>query len=443
MLIRRAVLPGGSCVDIRLGDTVEQLAPALAAQPGEDVVDARGATVIPGLHDHHVHLRSAAAALESVRLGPPQVRTLDELAAALRAAVPDADGWVRGYGYHDSVAGELDAALLERLSPQIPVRVAHRSGALWVLNTTGLARAGLTDHPDGRLLRAHGDPAPALPPREPPLAVWSRRLAAYGVTGITEATPGHTDADIARFAAARGSGELLQRLHCLAPAGTAAAPGVSIGPVKIILDDDRLDLDALTDTLSGNHSRDHGVAVHCVTDAQLTVAIAAWQAVGTHPADRIEHAAVVPEDRLADLAALGITVVTQPNFVAERGDEYLADIAPEHHHELWRLASLQRNAIPVALSTDTPFGDGDPWAAMRAAVHRSTPGGAVLGPGERIAASAALHGFTGWADRPAVPRRVAVGEPGDLCLLDGDPAALGAAPVRLTVVAGAVVHDGR
>lgn len=441
MLIQRATLLDGSVVDIRLGDTIEQVAPVLAARRGEDVLDARHATVIPGLHDHHLHLRSAAAALDSVCLGPPQVSTLDELAAALRAATADSDGWVRGYGYHESVAGELNAALLDRLSPEVPVRVAHRSGALWMLNSAGLARIGRADHPDGRLLRAHGDPAPKLPRREPSLRRLSRQLAACGVTGITDATPGHADADITTFAAARRSGELLQRLHCMVPAGTAPAPGISLGPAKIILDDARLDLEALAKALRDNHGRDHGVALHCVTDAQLTVAIAAWQAAGPHRDDRIEHAAVVPDDRLADLAALGITVVTQPNFIAERGADYLAEIAPDRYHELWRLASLRDNGIAVALSTDAPFGDGDPWAAMRAAVHRTTPGGLVLGPAERVTARAALAMFTGRPDRPATPRTVSPGEPGDLCVLDGDPGVLDAGLVAATIVAGAVVHQ--
>ncbi|MEB3070153.1 amidohydrolase family protein [[Mycobacterium] vasticus] len=445
MLIQRAGLLDGALVDIRLGEIIVEVAGALRPRRGEDVYDAAGATVLPGLHDHHLHLRSAAAACESVCLGPPQVGTPEQFEAALRAAHVDDDGWVRGYGYHESVAGELDAALLDRISPDVPVRVAHRSGALWVLSSTGLARLGMAGPADGRLLRAHGDPVPPVPHREPSLTRLSRRLAGYGVTGITDATPDFTSADIATFGAARRRGELLQRLHCLAPAGTAAAPGVTLGPAKIILDDARLDLDELTTALSHNHSRDHGVALHCVTDAQLTVAIAAWQSAGTHRDDRIEHAAVVPDDRLADLAALGITVVTQPGFVAERGDSYLADITPEDHHELWRLETLRRKGIPVALSTDTPFGDGDPWAAMRAAVQRKTRAGAVLGVAEAVTAREALQLFCGRADRPATPRTIAPGEPGDVCVLAGGPeevlAALDADLVRVTVVAGEVVHQ--
>ncbi len=74
-----------------------------------------------------------------------------------------------------------------------------------------------------------------------------------------------------------------------------------------------------------------------MTSAQLVVTIAALRAAGSHPLDRIEHAAVVPDDNLADLADLAVTVVTQPNFVAERGDQYLAEVPAAEHAQLWRV----------------------------------------------------------------------------------------------------------
>ena len=40
----------------------------------------------------------------------------------------------------------------------------------------------------------------------------------------------------------------------------------------------------------------------------------------------MEHGAVVPPELFADLAALGVVVVTQPSFVRERGDQYLTDV---------------------------------------------------------------------------------------------------------------------
>jgi predicted amidohydrolase len=61
MLIRRATLLDGAVADIRVGDTIEAVAESLPAEPGEQVLDAAFGTVIPGLHDHHLHVYSAAA----------------------------------------------------------------------------------------------------------------------------------------------------------------------------------------------------------------------------------------------------------------------------------------------------------------------------------------------------------------------------------------------
>ena len=99
--------------------------------------------------------------------------------------------------------------------------------------------------------------------------------------------------------------------------------------------------------------------------------------------------------------------MTQPNFVAERGDQYLTDVPAAEHHELWRLASLLSAGVKVALSTDMPFGEGDPWATMRAAVRRTTAAGAVLGPDECVSAREALTMFFGTPASPTDARTCA------------------------------------
>lgn len=431
MLIQRASLLDGSVVDVRVGVRIDEVADELTPQRGEEVLDAGRGTVLPGLHDHHVHLHSAAAAEDSLGVGPPQVRDRDDLVHALATAEVGSDGWIRAVGYHDSVAGPLDRTLLDALAPPVPVRVQHRSGVLWILNTAGLARIGLTDHPDGRLHSADPSWSVLLQRRGTSLAGISRRLARYGVTGVTDATPDLDTGDIENLAELQRRGELRQRVHCLSPG-------------KRILCDDALDLDELTRWVVDRHSAGVSVAIHCVTAAQLVVAIAAFCQANVHPADRIEHAAVVPRDSVADLAELGVTVVTQPNFVAERGDEYLVDVPAAEHDQLWRVASLLEAGVPVALSTDLPFGRGDPWAAMRAAVHRTTSGGSVLNGAECISARRALTMFLGRPDRPARPRAVEPGQPGELCMLTVPPptvlAELDADMVAATVIGGELAY---
>jgi predicted amidohydrolase YtcJ len=434
MLIKQATLLDGRTVDIRVDARIEEVgtpSQELVARRGEGVLYANGGTVLPGLHDHHVHLRSAASALDSFVVGPPGVSTEAQLTELLSNAAPGPDGWIRAIGYHESVAGELDRTALDAVAPDIPVRIQHRSGALWILNSEALGRVGLADHPDGRLRSADGGWSDAVLRRESDLAELSRRITAYGVTGVTDATPDLDAADMDSLLVARRCGEFRPRLRFLAPG-------------KRILQEDSLDVDGLTRWVTDHHAAGRPVAIHCVTAAQLVVTIAALRAAGSHPLDRIEHAAVVPEDNLTDLADLGVTVVTQPNFVAERGDQYLADIPAAEHSQLWRVASLLNAAVPVALSTDMPFGHGDPWTAMRAAVYRTTPGGAVLNGSECVSAREAVTMFLGHPDQPGRARAVEAGQPGDLCVLSEPPATalseLDADMVAATVIGGQLVY---
>jgi predicted amidohydrolase YtcJ len=435
MLIKRATLLDGTVTDIRVGARIDEVGDNLVAKPGEALLDAGGGTVLPGLHDHHVHVRSAASALDSFSVGPPGVSTKAQLAQMLSNATPGPDGWIRAVGYHESVAGELDRSALDAVVPDIPVRIQHRSGALWILNSAALGRVGLAEHPDGRLRSADRGWSDALQRRETDLAELSRRITATGVTGVTDATPDLGADDMVSLIVAHRRGEFRPRLRFLSPG-------------KKILQDDRLDLDGLTDWITENHNADRPVAVHCVTAAQLVVTIAALRGAGSHPLDRIEHASVVPDENLTDLADLagsgGLTVVTQPNFVAERGDQYLADIPAAEHRQLWRVASLLKATVPVALSTDMPFGHGDPWTAMRAAVHRTTLSGAVLNADECVSARTALTMFLGRSDQPGRARTVDPGQPGDLCVLTEPPetalAELDAGMVAATIIGGELVY---
>jgi predicted amidohydrolase YtcJ len=426
-------LPGIPRTDIRIArGYVTDCGPGLRPDPGEDEFDAAGGAVLPGLHDHHVHLRALAAAQASVQVGPAHARTPAGLRLRLREADADAapGAWLRCVGYHESVAGDLDRWALDRMLPHRPVRVQHRTGALWMLNSAAVARLRLdTCHlpgverdgdgrPTGRLWRMDGWLAAQVPSPPPDLAAVSARAAALGVTGFTDATPGASDRDVAFLAAAVASGAVTQRMYCMAPPGVRApaASNVVIGAVKILLDDATLPpLDELAGLVRAAHASRRPVAVHCVTRIQLVVTLAAIDAAGRLPGDRIEHGAVIPAETLPGLR--GVTVVTQPHFVAERGEQYRAAVPAEDLPDLWRLGSLLEAGVPVAAGTDAPFGGADPWPVMRAAACRPD-----LGPDEAISASAAIGLFLGDPGFPGTPRVVAPGHPADLVVLRVPPA---------------------
>ncbi len=466
LLIRRSWVEGlDGATDVRLAaGCISEVAPNLSREPGEEVIDARGGQLLPGLHDHHVHLRALAAADRSIQVGPPAVQTAAQFSAALRSAdklLPRGQ-WVRAVGYHESVAGDIDRLRVDSVVADRPVRIQHRSGVLWVLNTTALAAVAAdrdipvgveldaVGHPTGRIWREDDWLRGRLPPRALDLASVSSAAAANGTTGFTDATPHSSDAAVRDLAQARVDGVILQRLYLMSAPGIdpTGLIGATLGPVKFLLDDDRLPaLADLSTQIVESHRSGRRVALHCVTRVQASLAMSALEEAGTLSGDRMEHGAVLGSEMFPVLRRLGLTVVTQPAFVRSRGDRYLQDVDEDDLLDLWRLGSLLEAGVATAAGTDAPFGPSDPWLAIRAARDRLTDAGRVLGEDEAVSMGAALRLFAGTAESPAVPRTITPGRPADLCLLaepltitTGTTGTTGKPVVTATIVAGRVVH---
>jgi predicted amidohydrolase YtcJ len=223
--------------------------------------------------------------------------------------------------------------------------------------------------------------------------------------------------------------------------GTALAAGPSVegirwGPVKFVIADHSLpSFEDVRDAIVTAHRHDRPVAIHCVTAAAIALALAAWGDVGAREADRVEHGSVITPEAAVRIAELGVTVVTQPGFIASRGDEYRADVDAEDLPHLYRCESLLQRGVEVGGSTDAPFGEIDPWRAIRAAIFRRTGSGAALGAMERVTPQQALALFLAPPERPGGPaRRITRGAVADLCLLDAPLVEALATPAREHVI---------
>jgi predicted amidohydrolase YtcJ len=316
-----------------------------------------------------------------------------------------------------------------------------------MISTPGAVLAGVgpgwCHREDERLGRSwDGDP-PA------DLAAVGRRLAAYGITGVTDATPSSGADAFDLLAAACTTGAVPQRVmvtggHELA--GLTPPEPLERGPVKVLVEDHDLpDPDQLAARIGAAHRAGRPVAVHCVTRVALVLALVAWEQVGSVPGDRIEHASVVPLELICRLAATGIQVVTQPAFVHAHGDRYLRTVDAEDQPHLYRCATLLDAGIGVGGSTDAPFGPEDPWLAIRTATDRTTHGGRVLGASEAVSAQTSLDSFLSSPRAPGGPARtVRVGATADLCLLDSPLGVALRAPssdrVAATWVDGDLIH---
>lgn len=441
----------GDRVDVELKDgLVARVGAGLSVSgPPDEMVDAGGGALLPGLHDHHLHLLALAAGRSSVQCGPPSVRHADGLAAALTDACRQAGPgeWVRGTGYHESVAGDLDCHRLDEIVGDRPVRVQHRSGALWMLSSRALALVGdrLPDTPDverdtegrpnGRLWRLDPLVHEAAASAAPSLRAVDNELASLGITGVTDATPDLDEDTTLLLEEATLSGDLRARVVLLGASRPLRPSRFAPGPVKLLLHDHDLPtFDELVDRVLAARAAGRAVAVHVVTRLSLVLTLAALDAVGAMPGDRLEHAAVVPPELRADLARRGLTVVTQPGFLRTRGDDYRADVEPEDLPYLYPYASLLAAGVPVAASSDAPYGELDPWQVMADAAARLTERGHSMSPEERVGVRAVLASYLSAPDRPGGPvRRVVPGAPADLCLL-GVPLAEALKAPRRTLV---------
>ncbi|NMG76472.1 amidohydrolase family protein [Aromatoleum diolicum] len=440
MLIRDAELHDGMHADVRLaGGRIAALARRLLPLDDEPVIDAAGRALSVGLHDHHMHLLAYAAALESFPCGTPALGCVTGLAEILRIRArqenPAAPGWIRGIGYHESVAGDIDRDWLDAIVPHVPVRIQHRSGRLWILNTRALRTLGIAENErtsplervcgrlTGRLYDGDDWLRSRLAPTLPALGRASEALARMGVTGVTDAGPRNGCKEFEHFVGERLSGRLGQEVLLMGNAeldGCADREGVRRGPTKLYLRDAELpDFDDFCTAIAKSHRAARAVAIHCVTVAELVFATTALRHCGVAGGDRIEHASVAPPDTLQLLLGLELAVVTQPNFVFERGDAYLCDVDAIDLPWLYRGKAFDEAGIPLGAGTDAPYGDANPWAAMAAAVRRRTCSGKPLGPDENLSPARALALFTTAADSPGgAPRRIEAGAPADLCLLD-------------------------
>ncbi len=425
------------------------------------VVDANGGALIPGLHDHHMHLLSLAATSQSLKCGPPEICHESRFRDLLENA--PGSGWIRGYGYHESVAGDIDRWRLDNIVSHRPVRIQHRSGKVWIVNSLAAqlldleriqALEGVEQNRigeiTGRLFRLDRWIKRNIGTiDQADLSDTSAELASYGVTGITDTSPDNDDRTLNIFQQAVDQNHLRQRVYMMGNENLSIIqhPKIKRGPLKILLDEIALpDFQQLIGRIEQAHLRNRPVAIHCVTKTELVFALTSLKQAGPIAGDRIEHASVTTDDMFELMQQCGITVVTQPGFLDERGAEYQSDVEEELHDSLYRCRSFIEHDIPLAGSTDAPYGPANPWQAIKAATERKNKLGYQFGPDEILSPEQALKLFLTCAEAPGgACRTVTAGKAADLCLLSKPWAEirerLDSADVRLTVCDAEVIFS--
>ncbi|WP_134322305.1 amidohydrolase [Cumulibacter soli] len=207
--------------------------------PATRTVDLNGRTITPGWHDAHNHMAGFGLSLSEIDLSDGAVRSVDDVYAAVTAAVGiSAPGdWIIGARYDQNKLGSHpELRHLDAIAPNNPVWLKHTSGHMAVVNSAALRGTDIDRPPAGGVVvrGADGQPTGLLQEQAMQLVQdqvrpysqaalveaigrASAQYAAEGLVGVTEAGigagwVGHSPVEAAAYQAALERGLLKQRV---------------------------------------------------------------------------------------------------------------------------------------------------------------------------------------------------------------------------------------
>ncbi len=411
--------------------------------PRTRVVDLRGATVLPGLTDAHVHLAGLGRLRRQLVL--TGTRSKEEVLQRLRnyARRHPNLSWIvgRGWDQNDWPDPRMpDRADLDRVVPDRPVYLTRIDGhAAWV-NTKALEQAGIgpatPDPPGGRILRRlDGSPTGVLLDRatelvqrvmpEPTvedlmadLEAGARACAEVGLTEVHDA--GISPSTWAAYVRLVERGRLPIRVYAMAMYRSGLDEQLLTEGPLIGLGDGRLTLRAIKVISDGalgsrgaallepyadepdstglllvepdelvrlaRRALDAGVqlAVHAIGDRANRMVLDAFEiAFRERPCGdcrfRIEHAQVVHPQDIPRLARLGLVPSMQPTHATSDMPWAPDRLGPDRLKGAYAWRSILQTGVKIAGGSDAPVEEISPLLGLYAAVTRQDPQGRPAG----------------------------------------------------------------
>ena len=442
----------------RDGRVVARLAADAKRPKNVAKVDGKGATLLPGLMDAHVHVMGLGQQLMQLDLS--DTRSLDEAKAKIRAYAADrtTTGWILGRGWNQELWGLgrfPTAADLDDAVADVPVYLERVDGHAGWANTAALRAAGITAATSapvgGRIEMANGKPTgifvdkatvlvtdrlpPAIPiDRDRALLKAQEELLSRGITAVADMGTSPDDWLVMRRIG--DGGNLFVRIVSYAAGVPAALEVAGTGPTPWLYGD-RLRMvgvklyadgalgsrgawlklpyadakgqtglpfltdDELRNQISRAAMDRFQLAIHAIGDRANDQVLGAIEELSdTYKGDRrwrIEHAQVVDPADLPRFGRNGIVASMQPTHQTSDRTMAEARLGPDRLAGAYAWASMLKAGAHLALGSDTPVEKPDVFAGLAAAITRQDAAGQPAGgwrPEERLTRDQALAGFT-------------------------------------------------
>jgi predicted amidohydrolase YtcJ len=472
----------------------------LLAGPETSRIDLRGATVLPGFIDTHVHLIEYGLSLSQLDLR--NVRGIEELKKLVSSKARQASPWVLGLGWDQEKFSEKrypHRQDLDEPSPDKPVMLRRVCGHICVVNSKALEIAHVdsrTSDPEGGVIDRDtaGEPTgilretavelierkipdPTLEDYENATLAACQRAAEAGLTSVHCILD--SELELRALLRLRKKGQLSIRFYVLIPAShlkSARQLGLStgfgdewirLGAVKIFTDGS---LGARTAALKTPYTDDpsnRGVTIYTQeqldqiiqeaedSDFQIAVHAIGDRAIGmllesvtkpksiAHARDlrpRIEHASVLNLELIKRLKEQELIVTVQPHFVVS--DFWTEErLGPERTRLTYPFSSLLKAGLMVVGSSDCPVEPLTPLSGIGAAVDRQGP--EALRVEDAVALYTRNAAYASFEEN--LKGSITPGKYADLVILERDPRKISPSKISeiavlMTMVGGKIVY---
>ncbi len=424
--------------------------------PKTRILDAKGATIVPGLIDAHGHLEGLGSSLEILDLRG--VTSEAEIAAKVKAAAAKAapGEWIVGRGWDQNLWVNKQFPTTDSLTqaaPKNPVALTRIDGHATWANRAALDAADINqntkDPAGGRIIRdAQGKPAgvlvdtaqnlvrrkiPAASPEQVhrQLARALEECARLGLTSVHDAGVGN--AEIAAYHSLLAEGKMPVRVYAMlanepALVATWLARGPEIGDfltirsIKAYADgalgsrgaallspyaDEKsasglmiTGKDAIENVAVKAAARGFQVNTHAIGDRGNHETLDAYASALKGPNDkrfRVEHAQVIAPEDFVKFQKYSIIASMQPTHatsdMAWAGDR----LGPERVKGAYAWQTLIKLGVHLASGSDFPVELANPLDGFYAAITRQDKQGHPAGgwfPDQRLTREEALRSFT-------------------------------------------------
>jgi predicted amidohydrolase YtcJ len=408
-------------------------------RPGTKLIDLKGAFVMPGINDAHVHM--AYAGQNKLAVDLTGSTSLADMLQRVNTAADEAQPgqWLLGGGWdHTLWTGQTLPTRqdLDNVSHGHPAFFVRIDGHIAIANSAALAMSGITNqtpNPPGSQFDhdAHGDltgivregraldlirqhvPRPTDEMRRQAIVLAINDAAANGVTSVQDNSSWD---DFLVYQELEREGKLKVRITewlrfddpvPLLEAHRAAHPAgdrmLRTGMLKGFMDGS---LGSRTAALLAPYADDPGnsglpryqqtqldamtkervaagfqIGFHAIGDRAVEMALDAFAAAARTTADfpskreRIEHSQVVEPQDLPRYKALGVVASMQPSHLLTDMNWAQARLGPERARDAYGWKAFLEAGVPLAFGTDYPVEPIDPFRGIYAGVTRRNEAG--------------------------------------------------------------------